>query len=695
MYYPVDGGSVVEVQGLKCQLPPVGYVRNVITGQLEQTGVYKRSSKPTEQYWERFELPSWFKQRRAKELKLQEADPDYYDKDLAEIIKREWYRRLNGFWFMLYNPHTKESAPCYMTGSHYFYCQWWSLDTGYPDFRITDLEYYYFQAYCNEDPYCLGMIEIAKRRHGKTYKGGLFVFEYVSRMKEAIGGLQSKTAIDGRKVFRKAVVRPFRKLPYFFQPHYDTTTGKSPQKELRFMAGNIRGKMAETIDDIDELNSHIDFGPSDEEYYDGQKIHRYLGDEVGKTKEVDVYERHQIVRYCLMSPDGKVIGKCLYTTTVEEMGKDQFSIKKFRKLWDNSSQYEKQEKGAKWTKTGLYRYLVKAYRCRHVDKYGYANEKLALEEMLEERSIHADDPKALSALIRKEPNDEGEAFRVDASRCHYNPNILYNRRDYLTVHGPSTFYVRGNFAWKDNKPFTEVVFTKNPKGRWRVALLFSDRKEANNVQKKGNLFYPGNKLRFITGTDPYDHDVTEDDSRASDGAGATLHRNDRRSPHFNDYSMSFVCIYMARPSNADLYYMDMVLQCWYYGSPMIFESQKPGIKKFFIRHRMEPFLVRVPGYNDYGIPSTMENKNEIVYCTENLIDNHSSKIYFIESIDDWLEFDISQTKKYDLSMAEGWAVVGDNVLKTTERKFDDSVDEVQSNAIEDYFDEFEIPNKRY
>jgi hypothetical protein len=691
MFYPVEGGSTLEVQGLKCQLPPVGWVKNVLTGELEHTGVWERSKNPKGQHWERTELPPWFKERRKKELAKQKTDPEYYDPDLAAIIKTEWYRRLNGFWFMNYNPHKDISEPTYMTGTHYFYCKWWSLDIGYPDFRITDLEYYYFQQYCIEDPHCLGMIEIAKRRHGKTYKGGLFLFEFASRMQEAVSGLQSKTNTDGRKVFRKAVVRPFRKLPYFFQPAYDQTAGKAPQKELRFMAGNIRGHKADDIDEMDELNSSIDFGPSDEEFYDGQKLHRYLGDEVGKTRIVDVYERHQIVRYCLMSPDGKVLGKALYTTTVEDMGKDQFSIKRFRKLWDNSSQYEKFEKGVKWTKTGLYRYLVKAYRCRHVDKYGHANEKLALEEMMEERAIHADDPKALSALIRKEPNDEQEAFRVDASRCHYNPNLLYNRRDYLTINGETNFWARGNFSWKDNKPFTEVVFTPNPRGRWRVSLLFPDRAYANNVQKRGNLFYPGNKLRFITGVDPYDHDITEDENRASMGCGTTLHRHDMSSPFFKDYGMSFVCVYLGRPSNADLYYMDMAMQCWYYGSKMIFESQKPGIKKFFIRKGMEHFLVMVPGYADYGIPSSVENKNELVYATENYIDNWHHRINHILLIDDWLDFDIRDTQKYDCGMASGWTLVGNLVLDIGRRRVESSEQGEEERSFEDYFDEYEIP----
>jgi hypothetical protein len=80
----------------------------------------------------------------------------------------------------------------------------------------------------------------------------------------------------------------------------------------------------ENIDDLG-LNSFINYQSSEKYAYDGWKIHRYLGDEVGKTEIVNVYERHQVVKYCLRV--GKNwIGKALYTTTVEllESGNEAF-----------------------------------------------------------------------------------------------------------------------------------------------------------------------------------------------------------------------------------------------------------------------------------------------------------------------------------------------------------------------------------
>lgn len=62
MYSAIQNGKIIDIQGLPCCLPPEGYVYNAITKQVEYRGVYKRSDIPKEQYWERFNYPSWYKE---------------------------------------------------------------------------------------------------------------------------------------------------------------------------------------------------------------------------------------------------------------------------------------------------------------------------------------------------------------------------------------------------------------------------------------------------------------------------------------------------------------------------------------------------------------------------------------------------------------------------------------------------------
>jgi hypothetical protein len=280
MITPYENGTSVNVQGLICNIPPAGYVFNFFTKELEYRGVYQRSPKKEEQYWERIKEPDWYfqvmKDWENYDKHKKETDADFYDERLEEYKKQEWDRRLNGFWF------ANNGVPTYITGLHYLYMQWWSIDVGYPKFRMPDLEKSYFLDYCIEDDLCLGMVEVTKRRFGKSFFAGIFLMEYITRTKMTFAGIQSKTGGDAKKFFSKTIVNPFRRLPKFFRPEYDTSLGVNPRTEMRFQKTNVRGKKAEENVDKDELGSAIDHQSSDETAYDGQKIHRYVADECGK-----------------------------------------------------------------------------------------------------------------------------------------------------------------------------------------------------------------------------------------------------------------------------------------------------------------------------------------------------------------------------------------------------------------------------
>lgn len=61
MFTPIENGSCIDIQGLDCWIPPVGYVFNVATKEYEYVGVQSRSEIPSEQKWERKPLPNWYK----------------------------------------------------------------------------------------------------------------------------------------------------------------------------------------------------------------------------------------------------------------------------------------------------------------------------------------------------------------------------------------------------------------------------------------------------------------------------------------------------------------------------------------------------------------------------------------------------------------------------------------------------------
>lgn len=506
MFNKIEGGSCTNIQGLNCWIPPEGYVVNIKSGELEHIGVYSRSDDPEEQYWERKPLPLWYKKKvkeeDAHEKRRKEGDPPYFDAQLEEYTKTEWFRRLNGYWYMNHGKAT------YITGAHYTYMEWWQLDTGYPRFRIPDLEYFYFLQYCIEDPECMGMLEITKRRFGKTFRGGLFLYDYPTRTRMANGGIQSKTGNDAKKVFGKAVISPFKKLPRFFRPEYDMSLGITPKTEIRFQQTNVRGKKAEETLDKEELGSMIDHQSADTVAYDGQKIHRYFSDEWAKTTEVNIYDRHEVIRYCLMDDEGKIIGKALYSSTVEKLETDRDGIQEAaKKLWEDSDQLNKQENGR--TPSGLYRFFMTADRARNFDAYGFPDVEKTVREILADRASVKHNPRTLIKRIKKEARTIEEAFSDDDEGCIFNLPNINNRKAYLKEN-PITHWRYLHFyrdpldqivKWRDIDPQKTELY-------WKM-LSLPDPSEANKYHYESGFRKPNRTDVGVIGVDGYSNTQAE------------------------------------------------------------------------------------------------------------------------------------------------------------------------------------------
>lgn len=452
MFSEIPQGSFLDIQGLRCHIPPEGYVYNNLTKKLEHTGIYSRSDDLNEQYWEKFPLPSWYKEVSKREdeylKKKKDDDQPFYDERYEAYKNTEWNRRLNGFWFM------NVGKPVYLTGLHYLFLQFWQIDIGFPDFREIDAEYFYFLQYCLEDPECFGMIEVCKRRNGKSFRAGLFIVEYITRTKMTNGSIQSKTGSDAKKFFSKTIVSPFRKLPRFFRPEYDMSLGVNPKTEIRFQQTNVRGKRAEENLDKEELGSMIDWQSADALALDGQKEHRVVNDEFAKTLECNIHDRHEVLRYCILDEKGRIIGKLLYTSTVEKLETDREGVQEGAKqLWDESDQLNKQPNGR--TISGLYRFFMTADRSKFMDKYGRPLVEQTIADILADRETVKGNPRALSARMRKEPRTIQEAFSEDGDKCIFNIMNIIERENELA---------------ETPKPKRHILYYRDPetqKSKWR------------------------------------------------------------------------------------------------------------------------------------------------------------------------------------------------------------------------------------
>jgi hypothetical protein len=572
----------------------------------------------------------------------QTVDPDYSDPDLDEYRQQEWHRRKYGVWFW------NEGELVYITGPHYYYLAHVMLDTGYPKFRHVDKDYYYFRGYVVEDPNCFGMVETTQRRGGKTFRGGEFVVEYVSRNKASFGGIQSKTDSDAKKLFRKAVVNPFAKLVDFFKPIYDTSKGDRPTRELSFFNTNKRGHRLE--DQERALESAVDFAASTAIAYDGSKLHRYLHDECFK-REDSVYDVWEIVQPCLDDGNGNIIGKALFTSTVEEM--NDAAMRENVQLWLDSDQSNRNENGR--TVSGLYRFFTPAYKVRNVNKYGYCDELENIKFFEAERKARSKDSKKLAAYKRKFPFNWKEAFATSSGVCLYDVIALGNRKEAII---DVDTYIRGNLKWIDREDWSKgCEFVEHPHGKFKFCATDLPVEDFNTVLKRGSAIVPKFKRAGIIGADPYDHDIVKHGT-GSKGAGAAYRMKGSKPDDF--YDDNFIMIYNHRPPKARMYYEDMAKMAVFTGYKVLAETNKPGLIKYFEEKMMAGMLQRVDGNKEPGIAASTKSHIDMIEHTEDFIIDHSHKVMFVELIEDWEQFDPKNTQDYDLAMASGWALYGAN-----------------------------------
>lgn len=660
----------------KCFLPKEGHGINVANGSEQPTDILKNSDIPENQMWERPTLPSDFKSRRAREKASQKVDPLYVDPYLEEIRRREWKRRLCGVWFWNYNPIKKESELVYITGLHYLYITYWKFQGKFMDFRIPDRDLFYVVAYCMDDPNCLGINELTKRKNGKTARVGCWAYERVSRLNNHHAGLQSKSDDDAEEAFKKAVIHPWMKLPDFFRPRYDLMKGEEPS-ELRFFAMAKRGSKIDEEDNIAEepLESFFDFKPSTESAYDGPELHTYISDEAGKTKKpVSIKERQNIVRFCT-EIDGVMKGKHWQTTTVEP-DKGEEENYEFYEVTKNSNPLERNKNGR--TGTGLYSYFLPAQKGMFEDyeyaKYGFANEEKNLIWLQNEIDAYLEknDTRGASSFKRKNPRNFKEAFSADGETALYDPELINTQLDDISWGEDRT--ERGNLIWKDGFEFerpvvknngeieyviNEILWEPNPNGRYEKVKGWWP-KDANKVYKNNGKYLPNNNYANRVGCDPFKYDKTKD-KRRSKCAAYNYQIADELYPDdlFNDM---LTISYVFRAGGTREANMDVLKLVWVCGCQVLFERNVNHWKRDFQDWNCEGFLMWLPGEVEPGIATDGKGSVTQMICnyTESYINQFIKKVFFktlMRKITGWLDFKVEDTEKFDEPMGVGFTFI--------------------------------------
>jgi len=601
---------------------------------------------------------------------------------INEWADQEWERSEKGVWIWI------KGVPTYITGFYYWYLTSWQTTFGFPMYRETDKELTYLLQFCEEDPDCYGLLLNTVRRYGKSSLMGGWGMYRTTRNKNHYTGCQGENDHKAGLFYTQMIRSPFKKLPFYFLPRYDTTSALT--SDIKFERPVERSRLA-VIGDFDEsedLESRLDYRASGVAEYDGSVLHTYLMEEAGKILNCNVNDRWAIVKPCLRK--GKDLrGKAFMGTTVEFMDSTGKGGRAYKKLFYESDFDQKQPD--KRTKSGLYACFLPG-DCAHesfLDEWGRPKREEAKEWILLERESYKDNPKELSGVIRRYPLYIREIFYINTDRCEFNATILQDRKSELESL-PEPILVKGEFYWVDNKRFGEVRFRHNQYTGWAwIHSLITNPKETNLVQRKlGHdrpIFAPTNDAKFIAGVDPVDHGVVIEgkggdeeyiSTRRSkpvlfvkrkydssiDGIISQEILEQRAKEKFPYKTNRYVAMMDVRPNDPLVFYERALMMMWYFGCSLHAESQKPGIMNYFHEHGCGDFIlqkyVAESGYKRNmtmdGTPASGPIIQEYTGALATYIEYFGHTIPFVDLVEDLLIFNPKKTTEHDYSVAAGF-----------------------------------------
>ena len=671
-------GEVISINGLIIGLPKKPPVHPN-----SKLDVYKRSVKKEEQYWEREELPKEL--TRISSIFQWNEMPDNFKSNWVDYIENEFDKRELGHWF--YNNGT----PIYMTGSHYMYLQWTSIDIGYPDFREANRIFFIYWEACRADNRCFGMDYLKIRRSGFSFMGSSECVNTGSLAKDSRVGILSKTGSDAKKMFTDKVVPISTRLPFFFKPIQDGMDKPKTELAFRIPASKITKKnMYETVnDELYGLDTTIDWKNTDDNSYDGEKLLLLVHDESGKwIKPNNILNNWRVTKTCLRL-GSKIIGKCLMGSTSNALNKGGDN---FKKLYEDSNPRERNANGQ--TKSGMYSLFIPMEWNMEgfIDKHGMpvfykpSNKIMGVDgEYIRNGAIDyweaevdslKKDADALNEFYRQFPRTESHAFRDESKSSLFNLTKIYQQIDYNDSLIIDHHMTRGRFYWKDGVKDSEVIWTPDNRGRFKVS--WTPNKGLNNSKySKHGVFFPSNEHVGAFGCDSYDISGTVG-GRGSNGAlhGMTKFNMDDAP------SSEFFLEYVARPQTAEIFFEEVLMACVFYGMPILVENNKPRLLYHFKNRGYRGYSMNRPDkhYNKLsktekelgGIPNTSEDvKQSHAAAIESYIEKHigidleatyrdpdqMGSMYFTRTLEDWAKFDINNRTKFDASISSGLAIM--------------------------------------
>ena len=633
----------------------------------------------------------WIAQEYPSELQKIKTIFDWNRRDNAfkskyvDLIEGEFDKRENGHWFI------NNSVPTYITGTHYMYLQWTKIDIGLPDFRESNRIFYIYWEACKADNRSFGLDYLKNRRSGFSFMSSAEISNTGTIVRDSRIGILSKTGSDAKKMFTDKVVPIVRNYPFFFKPIQDGMDNPKTELAFRVPASKITRKNMdqENQEDIDGLDTTIDWKNTSDNSYDGEKLLMLVHDESGKwEKPENILNNWRVTKTCLRL-GSKIVGKCMMGSTSNALNKGG---ENFKKLYNDSNPRTRSANGQ--TKSGLYSlFIPMEWNIEgYIDEFGwpvFENPEKPIKgidgEMITQGVITwwnnevaalKSDSDALNEFYRQFPRTESHAFRDESKQSVFNLTKIYQQIDYNDSLIKDQVLTRGYFHWRNGVKDSEVIWTPDKNGRFLVSWIPNSRLRNNVITRNGKK-YPGNEHMGAFGCDPYDI------SGVVGGGGSNGALHGMTKFHMDEAPTNeFFLEYIARPQTAEVFFEDVLMACIFYGMPLLAENNKARLLYHFKNRGYRAYSMNRPDKHKTNLSKTEIEIGGIPNSSEDVRQAHASAIetyieeyvgldtegtyrdpdcmgsmYFTKTLEDWARFDPNNRTKHDASISSGLAIM--------------------------------------
>lgn len=618
-----NGGSLMRIANFPCYIPPQPerkkFLNHYITNPLHQkwtrqlltlrNPIAARKSKEDAMTSKPVTMGEWINYVKAFDKLYAEYVIENGDiSEFMELSEREKDRIWNGCWIFV------KGVPKYISGSYYFYLNYWSSKEGR---GITYIEcdreeFIHFEAILKSHPKFRGTVHYRCRQDGKSLRHSCKMY-WLSLITQNDCWIQSVDGDDVKKIFESCISNQWANLPIIFKPH--TTKELSELLGVQIKHTAIEKKKKDT-------SLIIKFAPTRENPKGGGlngipsgTVQAAVGrtgiakwdDETGQTKDVDTMLRKE-----------KSMESMMYyfiSTTIDDTSPRCLSMCK--EMWETSdyAAWERAQLAGgsnKSTDSELVSYFKPAWYClwnrskgiKTVDEWGQPQIEKAWEILNSKREEYTKKGKYKELLEEKRhyPFIPPESFMPDPSNSQMDIGALSAQNVFIdeAVTKGETFMVRDGvkynlplpyrLEWENGVKFGKVkaVYDKNGK-HFISEMPAKPNAIKRSIQKDGSiLFTPENDIN-CGGTDTINKDMKDLNGRNKYSEGATV--TFIRPTGFLEKENIIIHYYCDRPQLVDAWCEEILKADFFFGRTNSIEDNKMEmIQKFYVDNGCDGFI---------------------------------------------------------------------------------------------------------